>query len=524
MIVLKMDMDCTGNKRKSILYWSGLVLFLSIFSINAKAVELYSVFSNQCREVTGYLVSEKNNIYKMLSVNGHIVGLHKNKIKGVLIYNFVTPPLKKIKIKKRELDNLLTFSIESEGRLETFSGFPIQFIEDLIVFLETDGSTRVHKLDSILKIRPFRKKRIKKPKKKVNFGIQSKGYLQSCNQSGKQGFTRPNRILLDRIKIQQFLSNYKTGYESLKSFQERTYLYARPKIYNQKTKFGGISQKALEKSSPIMSLPFIEWSSGRPFRVQSLNQVGSIFNEYGADLDPITGVKAEVKAHFFHSAFIGNLEALPGGKSFFTVTRREKHLHTSNIDSSFNYSAMVGGDFGSHSLSVGLYYPLFIFGSGERTREILATNNSYLLRYMYTNSFLRFYVTGSLRNEDVNRPLKENIEVPEGGGEEIPLPENYSIKFFFVRSGMDFNLPGEMDIGFNFLILNLNYSENRNLGKAELQRMGGTAYIRKNFGNYVSFGVRYTYLGDKTSDMLDGRNVSDTKGKGLFGFQGALVF
>ena len=514
-------MSCGRIAEKSV--WNLILTLFFVFPASTKAVELYSFFNNQCREITGYLVSEKNNIYRILSVNGRIVSLHKNNIKGVLVYNFVTPPLKKIKLKRKDLGDLLTFSIESEGQLKNFSGFPIQFIEDLIIFLETDGSTRVHKLDSILKIRPFKKQRIKKPGKKVKFDIQSSGYLQSCNQSGRQGFTRPNRILLDRIKIQQFLSNYKTGYESLKSFQERTYLYARPKIYNQKTKFGGIKQKALEKSFPVMSLPFIEWSSGRPFRVQNLSQIGSIFNEYGADLDPITGLKAEVKAHFFHSVFVGNLEALPGGQSFFTTFRKEKHLHTTNIDSSFNYSAMVGGDLGSHSLSIGLYYPVFVFGLGEQRREILATNNSYLLRYMYTNSFLRFYVTGSLRDEKIDNPSSENIQI-EGQDDKVPLPENYSVKFFFVRSGVDFNLPEETDMGLNFLVLNLNYSENRDSGKAELQRMGGTVYIRKNFGNYVSFGIRFTYLADKTSYLSGDRNMNDNKEKGVLGFEGALVF
>ena len=507
--------------------------FFSVFSINAKAVELYSFFDNQCKEVAGYLVSEKNNAYDILSFDGKIISLHKDNIKGVLVYNFVNPPLKKIDLQKDKIENIITISTQNEGKLDVFSGFPLQFIEDLVVFLGTDSSVRVHKMDSILKIRPFKGKKVKKPGKNTRLDIQSKGYMQSCMESGREGYLRPNRILVDKIKIQQFLSSYKKGYEGLKSFQERTYLYARPLIYNKKTRFGMISQKPLEKSSTPPS-PFIEWSSGRPFRVQSFNQIGLVFNEYGADLDPILGFKTEIKAHFFHSVFVGNFEGLSAGKDFFVKSRPLKtKVKKPFADSGLNYSAIVGGDLGPHSLSIVLYYPVYVFGSGHEVREILATSNSYALRYMYTNSFLRIYAVTSFRDKNIENPNDENIRAfrkkHDSWGdsfyedEKISI-ENYHIKSFFVRSGVDFDLPEETSLGFNLLLLNLDYNEQPGSGNARLNRMGGSVYARKNFGDYISFGLRINYLNDKVSGRLGGDSLGNSTDEYVLGFEGGLVF
>ena len=280
-----------------------------------RAIELYSFFDNQCKETIGYLISEQEEVYTILSIDGKFINLHRDDFKGVLVYHVINPPLQGIENHKGGIDKVVTLSVHNEGKLDTFSGFPVQFIEDLVLFLSVDGSVRVHKIDSIIKIRPFGGRIRSKLAKKINLSVKSKGYLHACN-SGREGFLRPNRILIDQIKIYQFLSNYKIGYEAFKSFQERTYLYARAKIYTQKTRFGLVSQDPIEKSASAV-FPFMEWSSGKPFRVQSLTQIGSIFNEYGADLDPFAGLKTEVKAHFFHSIFIGNLQALSAGSSLF---------------------------------------------------------------------------------------------------------------------------------------------------------------------------------------------------------------
>ena len=324
--------------------------------------------------------------------------------------------------------------------------------------------------------------------------------------------------------------------KDLKSFQERTYLYARPVIYNQKTKFGLVYQKASEKSSNADFFPFVEWSSGRPFRVQNFNQVGFVFNEYGSDLDPVLGFKTEIKAHFFHSVFVGNFEALSAGKHFFVKSRPLKTKAKKLFgDSGLNYSAMVGGDLGPHSLSVVLYYPVYVFGSGHEVREIMATNNSYALRYMYTNRFLRFYATTSLRDEDIENANDENIRAFKMKYEPYEDPDffskdekfsikNYHIKSFFVRSGVDFDLPGETYLGFNFLMLNMDYNEQPDSGNVKLNRLGGTFYARKNFGDYISFGIRVNYLNDKVSGRLSGENLNNSTQGYILGFEGGLVF
>ena len=507
-----------------------LFLFLSLFWVKSEAVELYSFFDNQCKEVVGYLIAEEDDIYNILSVNGNILNLHKNDIKGILIYNFINPPLKDIKLDKSQLKIALTLSVANEDKLDVFSGFPVQFIEDLVFFLGLNGSIRVHKMDHILKVRPFNQSQIAQLKKKAHLDIQSVGYMQSCASSGQKGAIRPNRILIDRIKIHQFLSNYKAGYESFKSLQERTYLYARPKIYTQPTRFGILDQSPIETSSSApLPFPFIEWSSGRkPFGVQGLTQIGNVFNEYGADLDPIVGIKLEVKAHFFHSIFVGNVEALPAGSSLFQQYRLlnfdEGEGGLQHTDSALNHMAMVGGDLGAHSLSIALYYPIYLFVAGGQVREVLASNSAYALRYMYTNKLFRFYSLISLNDQSLEDPSNDDIIISEAAA----LPQSYKVQAFFLRTGIDFDLPGSITTGLNVLILNLDYEEQYKeqpgSSNVKLERMGGTGYFQKSFGEYISLGIRLTYVQNKISGRLGGTSANDKNDQYTLGFLGALIF
>lgn len=501
-------------------------VLLLLYSVTTEAVELYSVFDNQCQEFSGYIIAERNNVYDFLSVQGKVTSIHKDEIKGLLAYNFVTPPLSKVSIKNQKLDTIKTLTVENESKVGVFSGFPVQFIEDLVVFLGLDGSVRVHKLDQILKIRPFKEVLKNTPPKSISFDIQSSGYVQSCEKTGREGKVKPNRILIDRLKIQQFLSTYKTGYSDLRSFEERTYLYARPNLYTQKTRFGLVSQKQVEDSGSKNALPFIEWSTGRPYRVQSLNRFGLVFDEYGADLDPFLGFKTELKAHFFHAVFTGNLNAIAAGSNYLIdnadISTDSPFLNSNTLDSAINYSALVGGDFGPHSFSVALYYPIYVLGSGDEYREVLATSNSYMFRYMHTTDIFRFYVSTSFREKDIASPDEDTV-LAYSSGVSSTLTD-YQIHSFFIRAGLDVDLPDQTYAGINFLYLTVDYDENSKSRNSDLDRIGGTAYVRRTFGDYVSFGARTTFLLDKVSSNLGGSNSSDSFNNFVFGFEGAIVF
>ncbi len=504
-----------------------IFLYLLLFSQLASAIEFYSIFDQNCKETTGYFVAENNNKYSFLTVNGRNITFNREDIKGILIFNFVTPPLRKLSFANKNIDHLKTLTVLNDSDEDVFSGLPVQFIEDLVVFLGLNGGVRVHKLDSIVRIRPYSGEALNKSFKNKGLDIQSKGYIQTCSKNGRRGRVRPNRILIDKIKIQQFLSNYKIGYDSLRSFQERTYVYARPILYAQKTRFGIQNQKIVEQSGFNNDLPFIEWSTGRPYRVQSLNSLGKIFNEFGADLDPILGFKTEIKAHFFHAIFTGNFEGLSAGTSYLINSKDlsasgGQRISSHFVDSGLNYSALVGGDYGPHSLSVSLYYPVYIFGAEDEVREILATSNSYGFRYMYTNKFFRFYVTTSLRDKDVANPNEDNIEAFSSGTE--ILPTSYSVNSFFVRSGVDYDIAEDTRLGVNGIFHSMKYFEQPGSGTISLARLGATAFAQKTFGDYVSFGVRGTYLIDAVDGNLGGSTFDKTTSNLGFGFQGSIVF
>jgi|GEM_PF-6220345 len=503
-------------------------LFFS-FSV-AEAVEMYSVFDKSCNEHQGYFIGSDESNYSFLTVKGAYKQFEESDIKGVLVYNFVSPPISQIKVNKATTSKLKVLTVSNEGEVNSFSGFPIQFIEDLVVFLGSDGAVRVYKLDRVQKIRPAQALKAKLKKSVAKLDIKSSGYIQSCLKSGKNGNIRPNRILVDAIKIKQFLKSYRVGYDDLESFQERTYLYARPKLFTQKTRFGIISQDAVEQSSGNLNLdvlPFFEWSSGKFYGVQGHTQLIGVFDEFGADLDPFLGFRTEVKAHFFHASFTGNLAGLAAGTEHylsrdpFSGSEIDKTVSEDFIDTALNYSAFVGGDYGPHSFSVGLYYPVEIVKTGAEVRELLSTSSSYAFRYMHTGKSLRLYAVVSLRDREVSAPTSENF-IGFSSGSRL-VPQAFSTSLFFIRSGVDWTLPKSTFLGVNALYLKYKYDESLQ-DSASLSRLGATAYARRTFGDYVSFGMRATYLSDDLSSNLGSNSLNLTNSNFEFGFEGGLVF
>ena len=153
---------------------------------------------------------------------------------------------------------------------------------------------------------------------------------------------------------------------------------------------------------------------------------------------------------------------------------------------------------------------------------MLATSNSYAFRYMYTNSIYKFYAVTSLRDKDIENPNEDNILAYNGDTDFFPT--SYSIQSFFIRSGIDFDLPDETFTGFNILLMNLDYKEQPTNGSSSLKRLGATSYVRRTFGEYVSFGARITYLRDNIDGNLNSNSFSSNNDDFVFGFEGAIVF
>ena len=79
--------------------------------------------------------------------------------------------------------------------------------------------------------------------------------------------------------------------------------------------------------------------------------------------------------------------------------------------------------------------------------------------------------------------------------------------------------------GLNLLLLNLSYSEDDGAKSMSLDRIGGTAYLKKNFGDYIVFGGRFTYLNDSISDSLGGgASLNGSKSEYIFGWETAIIF
>ena len=518
------------------------IFFVMAYSSTSSAIEYYLFFDNQCNISNGLIVNADQNHTTLLTRNGELTKFENKNIKGILVYNFISSPIKKYRANALNSNYLKQVILIDKNKEKNFSGFPVQFIEDLVVFVDTQGETHVQSYDGIYKIRPSRKNIKPSKSKNKSVSLQSSGYIQSCesktNGLSSEG-TKPNRILADQIKINNFLDNLIRGYDDLNSFQEKTYVYARPVIFNQKTRLNlNFGSKAIEQSSHLVDtdfFPSLEWSSGSPYRVQSHINIGSDYVEYSENIDPMLAIRSELKAHFFHATFIGNLDAMEAGKRHFVKKHgldfydpvnpgNSSRLSEELFDTTFNYMILTGFDYSKFSLSFGLYYPLYLFLSKDKVSEVLSTDNGFLARFMYTTNKLRFHVTAAYKDEETGDPSSENILVYADNAQvNSNSIKSLKINSLSLRGGVDYDFNDRTRAGFNLLYLDGKYSESSSIlggSKIDFSKLGALAYAGKDFGDYIGLMLRVKYHSSDLRGTLHSSSIKNDDSE--FGFDGTF--
>ena len=424
--------------------WFALsIALVCALSAQAFAFEAYTFVDEKCESHSGFVTNVDEGVLDLLALDGSSVALDVSTIKSILIFNFVSNPIAKIRLEAPSVRDLREVTVK-EG--EPFLGWPVRFMDSLVTIYDLRGKIHVYELESILKVRPAKNVGSETAtESSVTPTLDLTAAGQSCPKfltDRGSNATRPTRVLTDEIKVRQFIEDFGRGFRALESFEERTYLYAKPFLYDPDDRFGFSYFPGGHERTPDIPIYF-QWSTGKPYRFQSFTVLGVAVNEFSPNSEPFVQIRSDLKAHVFHALFTGNLANMSVGSSVYTTLglfRAETYKDYGDIESlvSFNYMALLGGDYGPYSVSVGSFFPVVGMRNDIHPRELLSSSLSYAARFMYTKKTFRFRVIGAPIHFDSSSPTQDDMTVQYYE----PLPSSFTFSGAFFRVGVDYDFEG----------------------------------------------------------------------------------
>lgn len=514
-----------------------IVSWLVVLANFAQALEIYSFLDNKCQVKEGLILGVTDTQIELLGLGGQFSTLERDDVKHLAIYNTVDNPVVQIEDHPRLRERLLEIYVRNTDE-PTFVGWPVKFVENLVIFFDIRGKTHVSELFKIRKIRPYRGPKLSS--QTLSHSLVRLSYasiVTDCNLPGKDEAksdrVRATRMLGDQIQISEFLSQFENGFEDVKSFQERTYVYARPFLYDKSTKLGFLVSDDYQLAPKSLMPMYFQWTKGREFRFQSFNQVGSVPVEYLPTVEPLMVFRSDLKSHVFHATFVGNLDALSAGTEYFTPAQENLPFDSSKPSfkahsaASINYMALMGGDWGPWSASVGTYFPNYMVQVRQEFREVLGSKLAPLFRVMFTGTNYRIRgVVGQTRLQadsgvvDTQVSRHENLSV-------VGYLDSFKFDSEYLRVGIDYRVNPELDLTLDQLWLNGAYQETlttTSRNSMDFVHLITQASVRHNFGEYVALRVFLNFFKVDEDYDFSGLNESDSTSELTYGGTFEFIF
>ena len=449
-----------------------LIIFKILLSTyQAGATEVFSVLLGECMVQNGIIIHVDEDLVTIINFDGQLSHIKRSQIQGLIVYNSIQNPIKAFHLTEMSREYLKTVYL-SDGNHPTFVGWPVKFIHNLVQFVDIEGKSQVIEIEKIKKIRPSRLEPGHYPVEKYEAAVLMpiEGFSCVLSESAKDGI-RSSRQIVDQIQINEYLDTLSQGYANLNGFQERTYLYARPLIYEMKARLG--LHVAPQSSETVPHLPlYVQWGTGAPYQVQSFTQIGSADVEWSPSLERQPILRSEVKSHLFHAAFVGNLNDVSPGKSVNTksLSVSKGSLNASekgiNFDAGrdhsivilgYNHMALMGVDFGPYSFSYGTYYPATSLYAEGKYREVLASSISRIYRAQYTKEKFRLRgIYSSYFFESHSQATDKFLAVSDEVFQNIRA---FSFQGHFFRLGLDYFITSAWIGQFDYTNNHADYNE-----------------------------------------------------------------
>lgn len=509
------------GRLKRIIIIKTVVLIALLLPANTMALEVYSFVTNGCNFETGLVVNTDEEHVYMLNIDGILAKVKRVNIELILVYNIHDNPIKFLDLRNGAGAFLREVRVDDTEKTR-FIGWPIKFYEDLIVFFDMQGKLHLVDIEKILTFSfPEEINGLSEQQKnfeKVYFGL---GWtLSQCKRQELKASKKsvdPTRVISDHIKINQFLSTYKSGFHKLKQFQKKTSFYAKPFLYEKFTKFGlnYVSRSSLQELNFIWPFYF-QWSSGNPYASQGEYTIFSKPVELLPSLEPHGVLRSDVKSHFFTGTFVGNIHCFSAGKfcliknkSSFSNIFSDVSLNDHIVFTQFNHLILSGIDYQEYSFSMGSYYPVFGIYGQRKIREFVSNRYSPILRFMKINKnkslkiiYSQSHISSITPSNDDNLEMAHAIDMLEPNSSSglsnnmIDNLENYDLKSKFWRFDYEMDIDKSMNFGFSQILLKGEYQESFSGEVYQLNFAHLKTQLKLNidFSDYASVKLNYNYF------------------------------
>ena len=489
----------------------GLVLYIPG---QAFSLEIYTLVGDNCGTETGLIVGGDERRIYMLNVDGRLSSIGQDDVRLILVYNIHDNPIPMVDLNS-ELGSLLREVELSDVEKTNFIGWPIKFIDQVIIFFDIDGKTHLVDLEKIKNFsapeQPFNKRKEISNAKPTQFGLGNS--LSQCKKKDAEDgvkMVEPTRMLGDRIKVDKFFSEYERGFTALRRFQKKTVFYSKPFLYEKRSRVGIIYTREdyLREITPSL-IPFrFQWSSGSPFASQGVYSVGAKEPDYVASVEPQFVLDAKVKTHFMSAAFIGNVFCFSAGNACVMDRRSLYANYFSKLSSDsneiyplFNYLALTGLDYKEYSIAGGFYYPVFGIIGGHRFREITSSQASPILKFQRTTpeSMIRLTYSQTTRKSTspkddqeiqliYSRELSEAAQITSESASLIDNMLDYFLTTHHYRMKLNFKILDGIDFGINEILFHGKYAETQGGERylMEFRHVISSMVVKKQFSDYIA--------------------------------------
>lgn len=489
-------------------------LALSLFSIlflclapPALGLDLFSFHGAGRCPTVGAVVALDNGAAHILTLEGTQQRISLSEISAVAQYSVLEAPFSRLVTRPGDIPPL---RVRLKGDQAGFSGFATNFFSGVAFFLDLAGQTRVVELRSITSAHPeptaASQQEMPGHGVRVRFPEQLR-VPEDCTVSAAPLEISSVRVVNDSLRLQSFFSDLGAGYSSLEKLVERASFYPVPQLYDTSSRLGFLFSKSLKQTKLSLTenilvamLPvYLETGAGTPYGYQGFFKGGAGIYDPIPSFKPEFGFETDFKAHVLHGSLVGNLAALPAGKSVF-LSRVDDLRPTRPLwaSTSFNHLTLVGADYGPFSLSFGTFYPTFVFGQDQQVREVVSFDASWSLRIGYRT--LYFMVDSFLHFTDIDK--KTEYASPAAAFDSDPVlkavssdrsPHAVSLQAQSCRSNLTIPVREDLLIGGGVVLARAVYAEDARMtdstfrsSKVTSLRYGLRGFARMDFGQWLA--------------------------------------
>gem|GEM_PF-5623789 len=503
-----------------------IVFFCILLSVPFQVLgnDLFGFLLSPCDLKLGVPIDHTEGQLTIMLPNGKTESFPSDQLTGIAHYILTESVFDLSHVSSDALVFMKKFEVKDTDLI--IKGFPYQFIDGTIFILDLKGSRRVVGQEELGRVNSATLDgSIKGHTKKIpKFSLPSG--VSECKES--TGGQLPVRFLADKIQILETVNSWEKGFRDLNDLAERSAFYPRPFLFDRYDRFGFIFFRGDDPEINLLPVRY-SFSNGYDFRFQGQTSFGGGFDTIGPRPLPMNILATELKFHFLHASFEGNLTAMGVGSSFYAKESKfqeysEKHPSEARGDVIFNHLALIGFDWSNWGVSFGPMFPTFYVQAGKESREAKPQKSVPVLRLTWTGERLKFKISGATGTLNATSDITKKSIVIFGDAGTDSSADSYKMNFKYLRSGIEWDINNDTKLATDLIWTKWDYKETlagNPLSFKSLQTsiVGG---IRKNFSQYVSLGLFLIWMkpdekGKYISENFK-RNESNMNFGGTFDF------